>query len=214
MLVAMSRARTRPTRDDTRDRLLRAAAHEFSENGIGDTSIEDICDRAGFSRGAFYSNFGAKNELVIELLDVHMDSSRSEIDRLFAASENTTEFINNMESERRVREGPLDIEDGGILYVELLLYALRNPDNRPTLIAHHRRLRESNRRVVEQITEAVGRDYPAPTDDIISIIMAIDIGLNLNQLVDPESYRPTQFSEMMGVLHEMWLSTPPEPTDD
>jgi len=208
MLVAVSRARTRPTRAETRDRLLRSAAIAFSRNGIGDTSIEDICDEAGFSRGAFYSNFSAKDELVIELLDVHMASSRAAIDQLYAESESPADFIDNMESERRVRNGPLDIEDGGLLYVELLLYAMRNKDNRPKLIEHHRKLRESNTRVVRQIVEAIGRDYPVPVEDVTSIIMAIDVGLNLNTLVDPESYRPTQFSEIMAVLHDLWLASP------
>lgn len=204
----MSRPRTRPTREETRDRLLRAAAQIFITKGIGATSIEDICDEAGFSRGAFYSNFAAKDTLVIELLDTHMASSTSEVDRLLAVSESTTDFIDNMESDRRQYTGPIDIDNGGVLYVELLLYALRNPANRPKLIAHQRRLRESNIGVLQQIVKEAGREYPVPPDDIASIIMAIDVGLNLNQLIDPESYRPNQFSEIMAVLHRLWTSSP------
>jgi len=214
MLVVMSRARTRPTREETRDRLLRAAAQLFSDKGIGNTSIEDICDAADFSRGAFYSNFSAKDELVIELLDVHMTGSSAEIDRLFANSDNPTDFIDNMESERRERTGPLDIEDGGLLYVELLLYALRNKDNRPKLVEHQRKMRASNIGILEQIVDAMGRDYPVPLDDIASFIMAMDIGLNLNQLIDPESHRPTQFSEYMGLVHRLWLAAPADAFDE
>src|SRR5882757_7293970 len=57
---SMSRARTRPTRDDTREKLLEAAARVFEEQGIGGTSIETIAAAAGFTRGAFYSNFKSK----------------------------------------------------------------------------------------------------------------------------------------------------------
>lgn len=210
----MSRQRTRPTREETRDRLLRAAAQVFSDKGIGNSSIEDICDEAGFSRGAFYSNFAAKDELVIELLDMHIASSHAAIDELYESSTDTLDFVENMESDRRQRDSPLDVEDGGLLYIELLLYSLRNPDNRPKLLGHQQQMRESNVGVLERIVEAVGRPYPMPLEDLASIIMAVDIGLSLNNFVDPESARPTQFSEFMGLLHRMWLATPPGSLDD
>ena len=60
----MSRVRTRPTRDDTRDKLFEAAARVFEQDGIGGASIEAIAAAAGFTRGAFYSNFKSKDELV------------------------------------------------------------------------------------------------------------------------------------------------------
>lgn len=210
MLVTMSRPRTRPTREETRDRLLRAAARVFVTKGAGAASIEDICDEAGFSRGAFYSNFAAKDELIIELLEVHTAANTAELDRLYASSDNPTDFVENIESSARRRTGPLDLgEDGGVLYVELLLFALRNPENRPRLLAHHRRLRETNLQMLAQIEEAEGRKYPAPLEDIVSLIMAIDIGLNLNHLVDPESHQADQFSELVGLLQRLWLASPP-----
>ena len=66
----MSRVRTRPTRDDTRDKLFEAAARVFEEDGIGGASIEAIAAAAGFTRGAFYSNFGSKDELIVADLDL------------------------------------------------------------------------------------------------------------------------------------------------
>jgi len=55
---------TSPRRARTRERLLDAALALFAEVGVDATSIEAICDRAGFTRGAFYSNFTDKAELV------------------------------------------------------------------------------------------------------------------------------------------------------
>ena len=62
MLRPMSRERTRPTREDTRQRLLRAAVSVFKSDGIGGASIEGICEAAKLTRGAFYSNFTDKND--------------------------------------------------------------------------------------------------------------------------------------------------------
>ena len=49
----MSRVRTRPTRDDTREKLFEAAARVCEEQGIGGASIEAIAAAAGLTRGAF-----------------------------------------------------------------------------------------------------------------------------------------------------------------
>ena len=71
----MSRVRTRPTRDDTRDKLFEAAALVFEEQGINAASIEAIAAAAGFTRGAFYSNFASKDELIIAMLEDHVELS-------------------------------------------------------------------------------------------------------------------------------------------
>src|SRR5215471_21199177 len=65
----MSRLRTSPTRDDTRDKLFEAAARVFEEQGINAASIETIAAAAGFTRGAFYSNFDSKEELIFAMLE-------------------------------------------------------------------------------------------------------------------------------------------------
>ena len=64
--------RKRLSREDSRERtaqrLLDAAERLIAKRGFEATSIEDVAEAAGYSRGAFYSNFGSKNELFLELL--------------------------------------------------------------------------------------------------------------------------------------------------
>jgi AcrR family transcriptional regulator len=60
--------RRRPQRTDVRDRLLAAAADEFTERGYAAAKLTDIADRAGFTKGAVYSNFESKQALFAELL--------------------------------------------------------------------------------------------------------------------------------------------------
>src|ERR671911_502604 len=55
-------------REATRQKLLDAAAQVFAEVGLDAASVETICERAGFTRGAFYSNFESKDELFLEML--------------------------------------------------------------------------------------------------------------------------------------------------
>ncbi|WP_314853866.1 helix-turn-helix domain-containing protein [uncultured Microbacterium sp.] len=67
MTDVTSRAGSR-RREQTRARLLDAAHEVFAEVGMDAASVEMICERAGFTRGAFYSNFESKNELFLALI--------------------------------------------------------------------------------------------------------------------------------------------------
>jgi AcrR family transcriptional regulator len=55
-------------REATRQRVLDAARDVFAERGIIGGTVEEICAAAGFTRGAFYSNFPDKITIVRELL--------------------------------------------------------------------------------------------------------------------------------------------------
>ena len=52
----------------TRRALLDAAARVFVRRGFQASSVEEISAEAGYTRGAFYSNFESKEQLFIELL--------------------------------------------------------------------------------------------------------------------------------------------------
>lgn len=56
-------------RRKTRDRLIDAAYEVFAETGVHAASVEMITERAGFTRGAFYSNFETKEELFFALAE-------------------------------------------------------------------------------------------------------------------------------------------------
>jgi AcrR family transcriptional regulator len=67
--VSESVARTvTRSRENTRARLMEAAVEVFAEVGLDGASVETICERAGFTRGAFYSNFESKDELFLAML--------------------------------------------------------------------------------------------------------------------------------------------------
>ncbi|MGF6260844.1 AcrR family transcriptional regulator [Paraburkholderia youngii] len=55
-------------KEQTRERLLDAARRTFIERGLAATSVEHIAEAAGYTRGAFYSNFSSQQELLLELL--------------------------------------------------------------------------------------------------------------------------------------------------
>ncbi|WP_114560151.1 TetR/AcrR family transcriptional regulator [Desertihabitans aurantiacus] len=68
--TATTRVEGAPTarRERTRLRLLDAAVQVFAERGVNGASVEEICERAGFTRGAFYSNFTSKEDLCLAVI--------------------------------------------------------------------------------------------------------------------------------------------------
>ncbi|HEY0237802.1 MAG TPA: TetR/AcrR family transcriptional regulator [Friedmanniella sp.] len=55
--------RVRPLRSDVREQIVTAAGAEFAERGYAGTSVAQVAARAGFTKGAVYSNFEGKPEL-------------------------------------------------------------------------------------------------------------------------------------------------------
>lgn len=67
----MTAKRKRMTREERRQSVLRAAARVFAEKGYRLTSIDDIVEAAGVSRGLFYMHFDSKKEAFLELIEAY-----------------------------------------------------------------------------------------------------------------------------------------------
>ena len=52
----------------------------FSEQGFEATSVQQITERCGISKGAFYLSFKTKDELIFSMIDYHMQQFIAEID--------------------------------------------------------------------------------------------------------------------------------------
>lgn len=69
MTTTQDEAPTTRRRSATRARLIRAAGELFDESGTTGAGVREVCERAGFTRGAFYSNFASMDELYLEVCD-------------------------------------------------------------------------------------------------------------------------------------------------
>ena len=157
----MSRVRTRPTREETREKLFQAAAEVFEEQGIGAASIEAIAAAAGLTRGAFYSNFADKDELIIAMLEDHVERSLAHHRELLAQHARRPTSSPRLRATERSRHDPLG--RAPLLHMELILYAARAEKRRPELA---KRLR-ARRKLVAEIVVATSkrsaiRPGPAP----------------------------------------------------
>lgn len=181
----MSRVRTRPTRDDTRDKLFEAAARVFEQDGIGGASIEAIAAEAGFTRGAFYSNFGSKDELIFAMLEDHVEQSIRRNMEILAQHKNLDDFIAALKTMDRGRQDPLGRSP--LLHMEMILFVARAKKRLPELA---KRLR-ARRKLIADIVEATWKDN-ARGDTLnppwmASVVLALEDGFRLHRLIDPET---------------------------
>lgn len=62
-------SRRQAAKQETREALLQAAMQEFAQKGLDLPSLDAICARAGFTRGAFYVHFRDREELVAAVME-------------------------------------------------------------------------------------------------------------------------------------------------
>src|SRR5260370_24292908 len=192
----MSRLRTRPTRDDTREKLFEAAARIFEEQGIGGASMEVIVAAAGFTRGAFYSNFKSKDELIIAMLEDHVEQSiRRNLD-LLARHKNIADFIDALRTMDRSQQDPLGRSP--LLHMEMILFVARAEKRRPELAKRLRARRQLITDIVETALKNAGRSgslNPAWTG---AILLALEDGFRLHRLIDPATTPADRLRHAMG----------------
>lgn len=176
--------RRRPkNREQTRSRLLDAAAVEFTRNGFTDTSIEQIVARAGYTRGAFYSNFKSKDELFLAIMADRMEDVARELSAL-AELDDVSSMLDAI-SEQETRRPTRQHEDAFVLSIEFWLYAMRNRDVRRKLAREYASARRSMAGALDRICDRIGIEPPLDPEDLAGSVLALDSGLLLQRYVDP-----------------------------
>ena len=73
--------------------MLAAAKRLFVDRGFGGTSLRDIAAEAGYTQGAFYSNFASKEELFVELMRERSQTQVADIARVLSDPDASGEDI-------------------------------------------------------------------------------------------------------------------------
>ncbi|GGY87891.1 TetR family transcriptional regulator [Streptomyces olivaceoviridis] len=134
----------------TRARLLDAAFAVFAAKGYGRVSIEEVCEAAGFSRGAFYSNFATLDELFFALYQERADLIAAQVADALAQDGPDLDVPASVD---RVTEVLLLDVDWLLVKTDFLVHAARNPAVARALLDHRARLR---RAIVDRLSRAGG----------------------------------------------------------
>jgi AcrR family transcriptional regulator len=183
MITKLSR---KESQQQTRARLIEAARTEIVKKGFADASIRDIADAAGYSLGAFYSNFESKEKVLLELISAHHAEERSHLEAALNQSEKSAKKVLQYIHAWIARVS--SDADWAILAIELQLQAVRNTG----FAAEYERLAASHRnqlgQYITKLFAILGKDVPGNPVEIAEGFMALGRGTAL-QLIKPKTSR-------------------------
>ncbi|KQH76530.1 MULTISPECIES: TetR/AcrR family transcriptional regulator [Mycobacterium] len=169
-------------RAETRARLIEAAFRVFAEKGYGHVTIEDVCEAAGYTRGAFYSQFESLEELFFLLYDEWAGRTAEQVR---AAMEGADAVVDLPGVVNRIVDTLLLERDWLLIKFDFLLYAARNPELAHRWEVHRAQLRK----VIEErlIASGIGfhKAIDSVTDTARAIIAAYD-GVSIQLLLDSD----------------------------
>jgi TetR/AcrR family transcriptional regulator, transcriptional repressor of aconitase len=194
------RRRTRAEQQaETRARLLEAGAEAFAAHGFEGASIDHITELAGYTRGAFYSNFADKAELLLELSATRMEAFAAALPDILAARED--DQIGEAARWLVGQDPPVEV----LLLVELARLRAGNPDVAELLTGFV----EGSLGFVDEVLEAAP-DQPAPTTEagrtaLPQALLSAVLGLSLLRHLGVDVDARTVELLLAGVLHSPLL---------
>lgn len=205
-------------RVQTRDRLMRSALGVFAEKGILGATVEEICEAAGFTRGAFYSNFESKDDLCIALLTVQkrrllsgvmsgiatesgdlIDQRRLSIDVVL------NKIMDNFYADRLPARMMI------MFHAEIGLYAMRNEAVRPAYRSYSAAWAETFENLLTQSLRASHRRLSIPIEQALDQLAAMFVHIGIRALIHQA---PELGREMMGRGLRTTIEMMTEPVSD
>ena len=167
---------------ETRARIIKAAMDLFAQNGFEVTSVSDICDKAGVSKGAFYHHFPSKQDIFQKGMEEWLDSIDKQMALVREAEVNVPEALSQMT--QMMPEIYREAMGGLPMFLEFLSHSYRDPEVLQAMASPHRRYREFFTAMIQDgIDEGSLREVDP---DVVSrVIVALAIGLLVEGLVNP-----------------------------
>ncbi|MFH5232109.1 TetR/AcrR family transcriptional regulator [Antrihabitans spumae] len=172
-------------RGETRQRLLDAAFEVFAEEGFGRSTVEQICERAGFTRGAFYSNFEALDELFLAMWEQRSTRLVADVEAILGQ-----EDLNELGDVRDVVErllGAVPVDGGWYrITAEFTAHALRNPALRQVMAGREDVIVATLTPILTDLLERAGRTVP----DRLALgqaLVAVHDGTSVQCLLEPDN---------------------------
>lgn len=165
------------SRENTRARLMEAAFEVFAEVGLDAASVEAICERAGFTRGAFYSNFDSKDELFLDLAarvaTERVAAVQSRIAGLVTAGPGGFDHDEISSILEQVLDVGADDRLGVLLMSEIRIRALRDPDVARAFLAQDAEMQRNIAQIITDIGALKGIEFRVPAAQAASLMLTV-----------------------------------------
>jgi AcrR family transcriptional regulator len=172
----MARMTREQKRQVTLQKLRAAALKEFAQSGFGGASIDRITESAGFSRGAFYANYGSKEELLLDLMSEHNVREIDEWSNMLQEGQELEEIFQGLE-QRFIRY--LKQADWGMFAAEAQLQAKRDKAFAAEYRNYLAQVNTHSEQAIGLLFAKAGRQPPVDPLNISVLIRNMVTGLSL-----------------------------------
>jgi AcrR family transcriptional regulator len=183
----------------TRRKLLAAAGRIFARSGFEAARIEDIAAMAGYTRGAFYANFGSKEEIFFALFEQWVRERVETIASVMGRHESPDQKLAAL---RRHYAELAQNRTLVLLAMEFKLFALRHPEVYDRLRDRHRRLRSAWNNLISELLEALGKKLPISTRAAAVSLVALANSMLIEHLVDPKTLSEKDVRFVLGLFFD------------
>jgi AcrR family transcriptional regulator len=212
-------------KENTRSRLVRASVQVFAEKGLDGATIDDLVRAAGFTRGAFYSNFSSKDEVfraafalatqqVIQIMHERVDEARAahgpleSVVPVGSAGEEADEGARTEEAALM-----LDLFEAMrpfgrqwcLLHTEAVTHSLRSQADRDELVAQRRLLRSTVAGVLASTAPGVGLRDGLGFEDLAQLLIGVFIDLITREQLEGEDVSALASTSILGTLRAFLL---------
>jgi AcrR family transcriptional regulator len=181
----------------TRARLLEAAARVYARAGFGGATLDEVAAEAGYTKGAVYSHFGSKENLLVALMEEHLAEEIAEQIEVFEATPAERPVAGAARFMERLDADP----DPFRLFIELWSYAQRDDRLRARVAGAMGALRATLARfAATSAAEAGVEELERAPEQFATVMLSLVIGVPMVRLIAPETAPASLLGAVMSVL--------------
>jgi len=183
----------------TRIRLLDAAESVFAARGFAEASLDEIAEVAGLTKGAVYSNFDKKLDLLLAVLDERMNRRFMEITEIIDTSRELPEQAE--QGGRLFMEAFQEERDLYLLWLECSVQSVHDDDVREALVKLDHAIRDAVADFIVHHAQILGIELPMPATQLATAVTCLADGLALERMKDPTSVPDDLFGTVLLLLY-------------
>jgi AcrR family transcriptional regulator len=171
-------------KEQTREAIVAAARKLFAKTGIEATSLDRIANEIGLTKGAIYSTFSSKDELVEAVAEAFSVSVQGE--EIFKPEVPLRDALRSLAEEIMVARKKVT-DEIYILFLELFLYQKRHQTWGKRLSEEQRKSRIEEGTRLEEVMKARGARLSLSGTEFFVALQALALGILLMLEDDPNS---------------------------
>ncbi|MEY2436248.1 MAG: hypothetical protein QOF97_1084 [Acidimicrobiaceae bacterium] len=180
----------------TRARLLKSAARVFERRGFNAAAVEEIAERAGFTRGAFYANFTDKADVLLTLLE---DSRLRAMDEIAGVLTRTPDE-QKLAALQDWYDDVVSDQQLGRATAELIAQPKHTAVVRRRLAERQANARSTIAEVLAAYRATTGIELPLSDLEVASLILALGDGIANQRHLEPDALKADAFTTAVAYL--------------